>query len=110
MLPLVRVILAVVFVIQPVNGNQRIVYISESISDCSHGKHFTSGEGDSSFICCAYNDHSCNSLDYALANLTSNVLINITTDVTLSALIKMSNLENVSIVGHNSPTVSCENG
>ena len=110
MLPVVRVILAVVFVIQPVNGNQRIVYISESISDCSHGKHFTSGEGDSSFICCAYNDHSCNSLDYALANLTSNVLINITTDVTLSALIKMSNLENVSIVGHNSPTVSCENG
>ena len=48
-----------------------------------------------------------NSLDHALANLTSNVLINITTDVTLSSLVRVSNLENVSLIGHNNPTVNC---
>ena len=46
------------------------------------------------------------SLDHALANLT-NVLINITTDVTLSSLVSASDLENVSIIGHNNPTVNC---
>ena len=56
-----------------------------------------------------YGNCSCNSLDYALANLTGNVLINITTDVTLSSLVKPSNLKSVSIVGHNNPTVNCTN-
>ena len=50
-----------------------------------------------------------NSLDQALANLTSNVLINIMTDATLSSVINSSHLENVSIIGHNSPTVDCKN-
>ena len=48
------------------------------------------------------------SLDHALANLTSNVLINITTDVTLSSLVRVSGIENVTIIGYNSPTVNCK--
>ena len=85
------------------------VYVSESISDDEN--FFTSGAGgDGSLMCCSvYGNCSCNSLDHALANLASNVLINITTDVTLSSLISStSNLVNVSIIGHNNPTVNCK--
>ena len=62
-------------------------------------------------MCCVHGNCSCNSLGHALANLTNtnNVLINITTDVILSSLINTSNLENVSIIGHNNPTVNCKN-
>ena len=89
-----------------VDGNQRIVHVSELISD--NEDFITSGEYDNSHICCVYGNCSCNSLDRALANLNSNVLINITTDVTLSSLVRTSDLENVSIIGHNNPTVNCK--
>ena len=101
------VIILVSLVVQLVDGNQRIVYVSESISD--EEDFFTSGDVDGNLICCSvYGNCSCNSLDHALANLTSNVLINITTDMTLSSLINASNLVNVSIIGHNNPTVNCK--
>ena len=105
-------------VTQLVDGNQRIVYVNETISDDEDS--FTSASGingltddedfftdDSNSICCVYGNCSCNSLDHALADLVSNVLINITTNVVLSLFIGTSNLENVSIIGHNNPTVSC---
>ena len=94
MLPM---ILAITVVAQFVDGNQKIVRVSDSTA---------SGEDD---ICCVYENCSCNSLDCSLANLTSNVLINITTDVTLSSLVKVSDIENVTIIGHNNPTVNCKN-
>ena len=62
------------------------------------------------YVCCVYGNCTCNSLDHALANLTSNVLINITTDVTLSSLIERSDLQNVSIIGHKNPTMKCKIG
>ena len=92
----VAIFLAVI--IEFVDGNQTVVYVSE-LSDAARINTF----------CCVYGSCSCNSLDYALAHLTSNVTINITTDVTLSSLIKLSNLGNVSIVGHNNPIVNCIN-
>ena len=92
----VAIFLAVI--IKFVDGNQTIVYVSE-LSDAAKINTF----------CCVYGNCSCKSLDYALAHLTSNVMINITTDVALSTLIKPSNLENVSIIGHNNPTVNCTN-
>ena len=78
------------------NGSKRTIHVSSS----------TGGES----YCCVYGNCSCGSLDHALANLASNVLINITTDVILSSLVKSSKLERVSIVGYNNPTVKCENG
>ena len=39
--------------------------------------------------------------------MTSNVLINITTDVTFASLIKLSGLKNISIIEHDNPTVNC---
>ena len=85
-------------VIKGVDGSQRIVMVSELLND---GKEYSEDE------CCVYGNCSCSSLDHALANLTSNVLINITNDVTLSSLVTVSDLENVSIIGHNNPTVNC---
>ena len=94
-----------------VDGNQMIVCVSELVSDdedfASNGG---SGESDGSHDICVYANCSCNSLDHTLANLSSNILINITTDVMLSSLIEKSDLYNVSIIGHNNPTVKCING
>ena len=91
-------------VIQYVDGYQRIVQVSELFNDDEDS--FTSGDGDF-FTCCVYGNCSCNSLDYALTHITSNVLINITTDVTLSSLAEVSGLEKISIIGHNNPIVNC---
>ena len=87
-------------IVQYVDGNQRIVHVSKLFSD---------NEDDRSLTCCVYGNCSCSTLDHALDNLTSNVLINITTDVTLSSLVRASDLENISIIGHNNPTVNCRN-
>ena len=89
--------------VQYVDGNQKIVYVISYDEDS-----ITSGEDHNSDMCCVYGNCSCNSLDHALANLTSNVLINITTDVMLSSLVRASDLENVSIIGHDNPTVNCK--
>ena len=109
MMASIKLVIILTIVIQYVNGNQRIVQVSELFSDdedfFTSGEYFTSGDGDF-FTCCVYENCSCNSLNYALTKLTSNVLINITTDITLSLLAKVSDLENVSIIGCNNPTVN----
>ena len=93
--------------IQCVNGNQKIVKVSKPFND--EGS-FSNDEGSTSLSCCIYGNCSCNSLDYALTHLSSYVLINITTDVTLSSVISVISLENISVIGHHSPTVNCTYG
>ena len=100
-LRIIPLVILVAVLVQYASGNQRIVYVSELINDAS-------GEDDNSHICCVYGNCSCSSVDHALTNLTSNILINITTDVTLSSLVKVSDIENVTIIGHNNPTVNCK--
>ena len=97
-------IIVLAIVIQCVDGKHRIVQVSELSSDVDL---FGNGEDYISPSCCFYGNCSCNSLDHAPAHLTNNVLINITTDLMLSSLIEVSNLVNVSIIGHNNPTVNC---
>ena len=60
-------------------------------------------------LCCVYGKCSCPSLYDALINLTSNTVINITTDVTLSSVIPIVGLANITITGHNNPTIRCNN-
>jgi len=104
----ITVAISLIILIHYVDGNQRIEHVSELISDedffasCCH-------DGNNSLTCCVYGKCSCHSFHHALANLTSNVLINITTNVMLSSLIETSGLKNVSIIGHNNPTVNCKN-
>ena len=57
--------------------------------------------------CCYFGICTCFSFHRALINLTSNVLLNVTSDVMLTSVINVSSLENVSIIGHNNPTVKC---
>ena len=84
------------------DGNQKIINVSNN--DFS-----TSGDDGNSDVCCVHGNCSCNSLDQALANLTSNVIVNIKTDMTLSSLVNPSDLVNVLIIGRNNPIVNCGN-
>ena len=110
LLLLSRITLAIVLalVVQCVDGNQKIVHVSELFSDIDDGDTVTNSGDGSGLLCCKYENISHYSFDDALYNLTSNVLLNITTDVTLFSLIKLLNLENISIIGHNNPTVNCK--
>ena len=49
------------------------------------------------------------SLYHTLTNLTNNTLVNITTKMTLFSTVQLRNFENISIIGHNKPTVECAN-
>ena len=60
-------------------------------------------------LCCNYGNCFCPSLYTALANLSNNVVINITTDVTLFSIIPLVDLANITITGHSNPTVNCNN-
>ena len=65
--------------------------------------------GDVRGSCSVYGSCPCPSLYVALDNLTSNVLINITTDVELPSIIQIIGISNITITGHNNPTVNCNN-
>ena len=109
LLLLSRITLAVVLalVFRCVDGTQRTVYVIEPFSDDEDTVN-NSGDGsgidDNIPLCCKY----YLSFDDALYNLTSNVLLNVTTDVMLTSYIKILNPENVLIIGHNNPTVNCK--
>ena len=113
LLLLSRITLAVVlaFVFQCVDGTQRTVYVIEPFSDDEYtvtNSGNASGGHDRITLCCKYKNGSYLSFDDALHNLTSNVLLNVTTDVILTSHITISNLKNVLIIGHNNPTVNCK--
>ena len=55
-----------------------------------------------------YVNYSDFSFHHELASLTSNGLVNITTDVVLLSTIPLVGLKNVSIIGHDNPTVYCD--
>ena len=113
------IVLAVV--VKCVYGYQRIVHNNELFSDedfySSGNKDLMSGRGEindlyfeneNDLLCCVYGNCSCYSFADALGNLTSNFLLNITTNVILTSVIHASNLVNVVIIGHKNPTVNCE--
>ena len=95
-----KILLVLILAVEYIDGNQKTIIVGDD-------GFSTSGDDDNSEMCCVHGNCSCNSLDQALANLTSNVMINITTDATLSSLVTATNLENVSIIGHINPIVNC---
>ena len=56
----ISLVITLAILVNFVNGNQRIVHVS----------NLTSGEVNNG-TCCVYGNCSCSSLDHALANLTS---------------------------------------
>ena len=103
----------VIIVSESNNGDDAVISHDEDTPTPSYSATVTgSGSGSHIFedlltLCCIYGNCSCPSLYTALANLTSNVLIKITTDVTLSSIISLADLKNITITGHNNPTVNC---
>ena len=98
-------ILSLLVLAHCVDSKQNSVPITELNSN---DDFFTNDKDDNSCIVYVDGNWSYSSLDQCLTNLTSNILINITTDVTLSSLVKISNLSNISIIGHNYPAVNCK--
>ena len=74
------------------------------VTDSGNRSHAFKG---SLALCYIFDNCSRPSLYTALANLTSNTLINITTDMTLSSVVPFADLTNITIIGHNNPTVKC---
>ena len=96
--------------IQYIEGFDRVIVVTDSRDDIGNQDEtvtrvMRSGRNS----CCIYGNCSCQSLYGALVNLTSNVLINITTNAELSSIIQRVNLANVTITGYNNPTVNCNN-
>ena len=103
----VVLLLAVIFV--PAKGDYKVIKVGCKeddlrVNDTTMRDTLIDQDGG-----CTSANCSCHSLDDALANLTSNTVINITTDATLSLVIVQQNITNISIVGHKSPTVKCSN-
>ena len=121
---LVKIATAVIILtlfIELIQGYERVIVVVTESDDChdlssdDENDRVTrsSSFGNDSYVsetsCCVYGNCSCPSLYSALVNLTSNVLINITTDMKLSSIVILSDLTNISISGYNNPTVYCTN-
>ena len=99
-------------IIQYSEGFERVIVVSESDVISNEDSNAIGSDSGSNVFdnpCCIFGNCSCPSLYNALANLTSNVLINITTDVVLSSIIPLVDLADVTITGHHNPTVNCNN-
>ena len=107
MLLKVAVFLLLFMFIDYVKGFERAIVVNES--DVDDDSLVISHDEEILATCCIYGSCSCPSLYNALANLTSNVMINVTTDVILSSVISLVDLANIAITGHNNPTVNCNN-
>ena len=57
----------------------------------------------------AHSNYSDCFLHHELVGLTSNGMINITTDVILPSIVTLSGLENFTIIGNDNPTLNCDN-
>ena len=105
----INIVLLAVF-IQHIEGFDRVIVVTETRDDIiDQDEIVTRTIRSGRNACCIYGNCSCQSLYNALANLTSNVLVNITTDVELLSIIQRVNLANVTITGYNNPTVNCNN-
>ena len=83
--------------------------IAHTISDKNVTRALGSGSDSGTFgsLCCLFGNCSCPSLYRLLANLSSNVMINVISDVTLSSVVLLNNKSNIAIRGYNNPTVYC---
>ena len=75
----------------------------------SNGAVWCSYSNEKSFICLSKKCY-CSNLEDILNGLTSNTSVNITDNVTLSSVIKLDYISNISIIGYNNITAICGNG
>ena len=109
---LVFVLLLLLIIIKDSTGFEK----HNPISDDEDYSDANSGSGQSTFTIMnndhwhdAYSNYSDCFLHHELVGLTSNGMINITTDVILQSIVTLSGLENVTIIGNDNATVYCDN-
>ena len=115
----IKVVISLALLSHYIEGFERVIVVTESFATTDDSlstddkDNISTGtiRSGSSYrdLCCVYGNCSCSSLFTILNNLTSNVLINITTDVQLHSTIRMIDLTNIAITGHNNPTINCNN-
>ena len=113
-----RVAILLTLLIQYTEGLQReYAHIDDSFSDNVDATRATRDENGSGnyitttvcVVCMTILLSTLTGLYNELVHLTSNSLINITHDVTISSIIQLVSLSNITLMGHNSPTVYCNN-
>ena len=102
-------IVIIVFV-QQVNGSGTLNCEVILITDDKHQEHGGYAAEEPTKCCGVHGNSICQSFTHALDHLTSGVIMNVTTNVKLSSIKSLKNLRNVTIFGHNNPTVACSNG
>ena len=58
-------------------------------------------------LICIHESCFCEIIDSVLANLTSNTQIDLSVNVTLSSIINLAELNNISLIGYHNPTTKC---
>ena len=95
-----------------------LIQVATAVEDSSGNDEYTgaSGSGQSVYNVSSSSNawsnttnHSDNNFHYKLTNLHSNGLINITANVMLASIVQLVGLENITIIGHDNPTVNCYN-
>ena len=74
---------------------------NDDLTSTNNGIEFSQGM----LHCCISGKCPCHSFNDLLINITSDVTICVTTDMVLSSLVRLTHLKNVSIIGHNNPTI-----
>jgi len=77
---------------------------SENPGTDTKNDDIVSSSDENNVSCCR--NESCTITD-VLNNVTSNTIINISTDVVLSSNVEIKRVENITIIGHGNPTVNC---
>ena len=105
--------LIIALVISAAGCNKGVVATNVVVYKCYNTFHketsFSSLGSSAPTNACTYKNCSGYSLDHVLAELSSNELIKIMTDATLSSIVLLVNVKSVSIIGYNNPTVTCSN-
>ena len=86
-------------------GNKRVNPVAHDLWNEEQSRSVSGSDSDLGTLYYQVNDN--HSLYGALANLTDNTVINITTNVQLSWISTVIGFTNILITGHNNPTVNC---
>ena len=106
----ILIIVSLLFIfIQDVTGAEEdnLASDNEDYIDASRGSGQIALMSSDSNCGDVYTYHSDCSFHHVLTNVTSNGVINITTHVMLVSVISLVDLENITIIGHDNPTVNC---
>ena len=64
--------------------------------------------GSSKFECCVDAKYACSNLSQAIENIQDNTDIRVISDIALHYNVNRENISNVTIIGHNNPTIMCD--